>query len=76
MEGATSGSPLPKGRIGDIIRQLAIAEGSKVRSFRWSFTWDLRLQPQLQRRVDLLFLYISAPGQGLQVQILEDHNPL
>ncbi|ACM20321.1 radical SAM domain iron-sulfur cluster-binding oxidoreductase with cobamide-binding-like domain, DUF4080-containing [Geotalea daltonii FRC-32] len=72
----TVNSAVPRGRTGEIIRRLGIAEDSKVRSFRWSFKEDFRIKPHLPNRVDLLFLYISAPGQGLRVQVLEEEKPL
>jgi radical SAM superfamily enzyme YgiQ (UPF0313 family) len=60
-----------KGDISDRIRQLGIAPGSRVRSFVRQFPRDYRCTPSLPRPTPLLFVYISAPGRGLQVRVLD-----
>ena len=60
-----------KGDINDRIRQLGIASGSRVRSFVRQFPRDYRCTPSPPCPTRLLFVYISAPGRGLQVRVLD-----
>ena len=60
-----------KGDINDRIRQLGIASGSRVRSYVRQFPRDYRSTPSPPRPTRLLFVYISAPGRGMQVRILD-----
>lgn len=60
-----------KGEINERVRQLGIAPGSRVRSFVRQFSSDFRCTPSLPRPTRLLFVYISAPGRGLQVRVLD-----
>ena len=60
-----------KGEINERVRQLGIAPGSRVRSFVRQFSRDFRCTPSLPRPTRLLFVYISAPGRGLQVRVLD-----
>jgi anaerobic magnesium-protoporphyrin IX monomethyl ester cyclase len=52
-------------------QQLAIAAGSRVRTFRRGFARDYRSVPWIEGEVELLFVYISAPGRGLRVEVLQ-----
>jgi anaerobic magnesium-protoporphyrin IX monomethyl ester cyclase len=65
------------GRIGreqkmsaELKQQLCIAEGSRVRTFCRSFAEDYRCVPWIEGPVELLFVYISAPGKGLCIKVL------
>lgn len=60
-----------KGKTIELVRELDIAEGSKVRTFSRSFSRDYRSRRPLPGLVRLLFVYISAPGKGLQVRVLD-----
>ena len=60
-----------KGKIAELVRELRINEGSKVRTFSRSFSNDFRSREPLPGPVRLLFVYISAPGRGLQVRVLD-----
>lgn len=59
-----------KGKTIELVRGLDIAEGSKVRTFSRSFGRDYRCKQPIPEPVRLLFVYISAPGKGLQVRVL------
>lgn len=65
----------PKTQTGEIIRQLKVAEGSKVRTFRWIFAHDFRTRPCRPSPVDLLFVYVSSAGRGLHILIHEYNQP-
>lgn len=54
----------------EIRQQLGIAEGSRVRTFKHVFAKDYRSVPWIEGPVELLFVYISAPGKGLRVEVL------
>lgn len=43
--------------------------GSRIRTFTARFSQDYRLIPPKTGQVDLIFIYISASGQGLRVEI-------
>jgi anaerobic magnesium-protoporphyrin IX monomethyl ester cyclase len=51
-------------------QQLGIAVGSRVRTFKHVFAKDYRGVPWIEGPVELLFVYISAPGRGLRVEVL------
>ena len=57
--------------IGGLVKQLGIGEGARVRTFARRFDRDHRHSPSRPEPVRLLFVYISARGQGLQVRILD-----
>jgi anaerobic magnesium-protoporphyrin IX monomethyl ester cyclase len=52
-----------------IKQQLGIDVGSRVRTFYRSFARDYRSFPWLEGPVEFLFVYISAPGQGLRIVV-------
>ncbi len=53
-----------------VVRTLGIAPESRVRTFAWRFARDYRRQPWSGGEVDLLFVYVSAPGKGLRVEVV------
>jgi anaerobic magnesium-protoporphyrin IX monomethyl ester cyclase len=58
-----------------VVRNLGIATGSRVRTFAWQFARDYRRQPLAEVEVELLFVYVSAPGKGLRVEVLTQYPP-
>jgi len=58
----------PKITTGEIIKSLGIDRGSKVRCFALRFPQDYTCDPWRKDTTDILFVYISAPGKGLQVK--------
>ncbi|WP_243373248.1 B12-binding domain-containing radical SAM protein [Geotalea sp. SG265] len=69
-------STVSREKIASIIRKSGIGKESKVRSFRWHFSHNFRQNPATQEPADLLFLYVSAPGKGLQVLVLDEADPV
>jgi anaerobic magnesium-protoporphyrin IX monomethyl ester cyclase len=59
----------------DLARSLDIAKGSRVRAFRRRFASDPRRGREGLQGVVLLFVYISAPGRGLEVRVLDANRP-
>ncbi|HCS47583.1 MAG TPA: B12-binding domain-containing radical SAM protein, partial [Candidatus Aminicenantes bacterium] len=55
--GAPAGLPAPK-------------PGERVRYYRRRFARDYREKPWAEAVTQLIFIYRSAPGQGLQVEVL------
>jgi anaerobic magnesium-protoporphyrin IX monomethyl ester cyclase len=50
---------------------LDVPRGSRVRTFSRVFARDYRLRPWVEGPVELLFVYISAPGKGLTIEVLD-----
>jgi anaerobic magnesium-protoporphyrin IX monomethyl ester cyclase len=57
----------PKELIDSVVRKSAPPSGSRVRTFAARFDRDYCVHPFANGPVDILFVYISAPGQGLRV---------
>jgi anaerobic magnesium-protoporphyrin IX monomethyl ester cyclase len=57
--------------IASLAQRLGIAAGSRIRTFSRSFARDYRSTPWGEGQVELKFVYISAPGKGLEVKVLE-----
>ena len=53
---------LPKG--------LDLPGGSRVKSFRYTFSHDYRSEPWVRGPLPLTFIYISCPGSGLRIEIV------
>lgn len=51
----------------ELPQDLPIPPGSRVKAFRFTFSWDFRSQLREQRPTELLFAYVSGSGQGLRV---------
>ena len=60
-----------QGATKELARSLGIGKGSRVRTFRRQFASDPRRGQEGMQGVELLFVYISAPGRGLEVRVLE-----
>ena len=58
--------------IAALSRRLGIGGDSRVRIFRHRFSRDFRMRPEAFGTTELLFVYISAPGKGLEVRVLDD----
>ena len=59
-----------KGERGAPAGLLAARAGERVRYYRRQFARDYRDKPWTEGAVELTFVYRSAPGEGLQVEIL------
>jgi len=56
---------------GSAPKGLAAAKpGERIRYYRRRFARDYRTKPWVEGAVEITFVYRSAPGQGLQVQVL------
>jgi anaerobic magnesium-protoporphyrin IX monomethyl ester cyclase len=53
------------------IQKLEIPSGSRVRSFRHAFSRDYLGTPWENGPAEFLFVYISAPGRGLRVEVMK-----
>ncbi len=60
---------LAKDRRAVLLEKLQIAPGNKVRTFSMNFRRDYRNVPWVEEGVELLFVYMSAPGKGLRVEV-------
>jgi anaerobic magnesium-protoporphyrin IX monomethyl ester cyclase len=60
-----------QGATQELACSLGIGKGSRVRTFRRRFDSDPRRGREGRQEVELLFVYISAPGRGLEVRVLE-----
>ena len=69
------GNPGQHGREKDMSeglrQQLCIAAGSRVRTFRRVFARDYRSVQWIEGEAELMFVYISAPGKGLRVEVIK-----
>ncbi|RQW77078.1 MAG: DUF4080 domain-containing protein [Geobacter sp.] len=68
---AGASTKVATGELERIVQQLAIKKGSRVRRFIGKFSRDYRTDPWREKELYLLFVYISAPGEGLRVEVLE-----
>ncbi|HEY6871185.1 MAG TPA: DUF4080 domain-containing protein [Geobacteraceae bacterium] len=64
-----------KEQLAALTRRLGIGKESRVRTFGRHFARDPRRPPGEEREADLLFVYISTPGRGLEVRVLEGDAP-
>jgi len=53
------------------MQKLEIPPGSRVRSFRHGFDRDFLSTPWENGPAEFLFVYISAPGRGLRVEVMK-----
>jgi anaerobic magnesium-protoporphyrin IX monomethyl ester cyclase len=70
ISGTTAGDG-KKEKPADLARRLGIRQGSRVRTHCRRFAHDPRKSDAEQREVELVFVYVSAPGRGLDVRVLE-----
>jgi len=68
-EWKTSRIPVPRDSIDPILAGMEKPAGSRVRAFAARFLNDYRTLPPAQGPVTLVFVYISAPGRGLRVEV-------
>ncbi len=61
---------LTKEKRDEIVGRMEIAVGSRVRTFSMAFERDYRGTPWGEEAVELLFVYVSAPGKGVRVEVL------
>lgn len=54
-----------------LARLLGLSDGSRIRTFVRRFTRDYRFAPWKEGPAELLFIYASAPGLGLRVEVLD-----
>jgi anaerobic magnesium-protoporphyrin IX monomethyl ester cyclase len=60
---------LPRQTIEAILCQVTKPSGSRVRTFTAAFRKDHRTRPAAPSPIDLVFVYVSTPGQGLRVEV-------
>jgi anaerobic magnesium-protoporphyrin IX monomethyl ester cyclase len=63
-----------KDEIATVMLRLDIAAGSRVRTFSRRFALDYRSTPWQEGPVELLFVYVAAPGKGLEVIVMKDER--
>jgi anaerobic magnesium-protoporphyrin IX monomethyl ester cyclase len=56
----------------ELARRLGIGKNSRLRTFSRRFARDPKRPGEKGASRDLLFVYISSPGQGLEVRVLEE----
>jgi len=64
-------SPEERERALELVRQRGHDSAGRVRWISRRFARDYRMTPWREGEVELLFVYLSAPGQGLAVEIAE-----
>ena len=67
-EWKVSSNVLTRKTIDTVLAKVEKPFGSRVRTFTARFSQDYRLSPPKPGRVDLIFVYVSASGQGLRVE--------
>ncbi len=55
---------------GEIVKSLDIDRRSKVRTFSRRFLSDYTCSPWRKEATEVIFIYVSAPGKGLQVKTI------
>ena len=55
---------------GKLVKFLDIDRGSKVRTFSRRFLSDYTCSPWRKEATEVIFIYVSAPGKGLQVKTI------
>jgi anaerobic magnesium-protoporphyrin IX monomethyl ester cyclase len=70
LEGKMAKDALPRHTIEAILAGVKKPSGSRVRTFTARFINDYRTIPPTQGPVDLIFVYVSASGQGLRVEVV------
>lgn len=68
-EWKSSSAALPRNTIDSLLAKVKKPFGSKVRTYTARFTKDYRSTPPEPVHVDLIFVYVSAAGQGQRVEI-------
>ena len=60
-----------KGEMEEVAQRLGIDKGSRIRGYERTFGRDYRKFPWQEGEVRLRFVYVSAPGKGLRIEVLE-----
>ncbi|MHC1697419.1 MAG: DUF4080 domain-containing protein [Geobacteraceae bacterium] len=68
-EWKTSLGSLTRKTVDDVLAKVEKPFGSRVRTFAARFSHDYRTSPPRPGLIDLIFIYVSASGQGLRVEI-------
>jgi len=66
---------LPRQTIEAILSNVEKPSGSRVRTFTAAFRKDYRTTPATAGPVDLVFVYVATPGQGLRVEVFSPPPP-
>jgi anaerobic magnesium-protoporphyrin IX monomethyl ester cyclase len=69
-DGDATGGEKPAGMTKELAQTLGICAGSKIRTFSRYFLRDYRTSPWGAVGRELMFVYISSPGRGLEVRVL------
>ncbi|HLO27293.1 MAG TPA: DUF4080 domain-containing protein, partial [Geobacteraceae bacterium] len=72
--GAATAKNGPEEKTAELARRLGIGKECRVRTFSRRFDRDPRRPRGSNGGVDLQFVYISAPGRGLEVRILDTNS--
>ena len=56
----------------ELARRLGIGKGCRVRTYSRRFARDPRISADERGEINLLFVYVSTPGRGLEVKVLEE----
>ena len=76
--GTDEGKPAPeraRKKTIDLAQSLAISKDSKVRTYKRFFDCDYTCTPWSKNPTEILFVYISRAGQGLQVKTITSVAP-
>jgi len=76
VEGRPAKDTLPRQTIDEILAGVNKPSGSRVRTFTARFTHDYRTTPPTPGLIDLIFVYVSASGQGLRVEVFSPPPPV
>jgi anaerobic magnesium-protoporphyrin IX monomethyl ester cyclase len=68
------GTAKVRAKTGELAKALGIAKDSKVRTYLRQFKNDYSSSPWEKGVTEILFVYISRAGQGLQVKVLPCHR--
>ncbi|MDD2335425.1 MAG: hypothetical protein PHD01_02485, partial [Geobacteraceae bacterium] len=66
---------LPRQTVDAILAGVNKPPGSRVRTFTVRFSKDYRTIPPIPGLIDLIFVYVSALGRGLRVEIFSVPPP-
>jgi anaerobic magnesium-protoporphyrin IX monomethyl ester cyclase len=60
---------IPKERMDSILSRVEKPEGGRVRTFTARFMKDYTVMPHAEGPTSLIFVYVSAPGEGLKIRV-------
>jgi anaerobic magnesium-protoporphyrin IX monomethyl ester cyclase len=61
---------ISRNRLDDLSKRQNLIHGSRIRTFAADFMKDYTQSTPPQRAVTLVFIYITSPGQGLEVKVM------